>query len=376
MKRKRIRIAVIIAVIVSSVWAFIFLVAPPTVKVYLPWNPSGQCRFHNLTRNELAVVIEDNDVYNNPEVLSAIEDYMNSIEEDLGIKHIEVQTFPGKVMAEWNEFDPSYLQDLDDFIEQLYLKRHVGYIIFIGDFFETGTTTIQIQARLDTIGGEHVGTRVCRNVAISRIEPPSTYSDKDKTLFVINALNTYTNFHENPEAYMEKYKDKQLLIVRPEEDIKTHFPEKYWPLVAKMSYIKSDEHDKILSALEDSPYYFAYQAHADGEKTLYTYGFTETGELTSDIYLDFARKRGERSPFLIVWIGTCADMDYWAAIFTETGVLSVNTAGAKAFPICKPIGQIAREHFCSMLLYGDLFAYGPGKFEKDSTCQKDYLTGW
>jgi len=200
-------------------------------------------------KNKVAVVIAKGGIYDAEIMNSQVLEYYKSVKKDLNIENAGLKKFEGKT-----------IEELDAFVDNLYLNDDVGYIIFVGDDLpvireettefifwnkDTGVTTYQIS---DPTGREEIveypqGSKQpdvgkyawlafdytkrlectkenciqpsCNDVAVSVILPPLLYSNDEKLNFVLNILATYTNYHENFSTIIKKYQKSQLYIYDP-----------------------------------------------------------------------------------------------------------------------------------------------------------------
>lgn len=201
-------------------------------------------------KNKVAIVVAKDSIYDTDRMNSQVLEYYRSVKKDLNIENRGLKKFGGKTFEE-----------LDKFVESLYLNDNVGYIIFVGDdlpvireetvefISEDNATGIKTYHRRDSKGRDEItesvgwGTYVgkfayldeaytkklecvkkgceplhiasCRAVAVSFIFPPLFYSNDEKLDFVLGILASYTNYHENFAAISKKYLQSLLYIYDP-----------------------------------------------------------------------------------------------------------------------------------------------------------------
>ena len=213
----------------------------------------------NPSNDKIAVIIAKDGTYDNEKISLQVSKYFDSVKKDLNIDNAGLQKFGGKTFHE-----------LDLFVEELYSKQNVGYIIFVGDDLPILITeTSEIINRNDTLltfrirtskgmdkiwecstkmfgcrdeagtvavlDGEegYIGRQLgcvnddcdlndCRDIGISYILPPLLYSDDEKVDFISSVLATYTGYHENFSELSKKYQKSLLYVadfslIRPEK---------------------------------------------------------------------------------------------------------------------------------------------------------------
>jgi len=212
----------------------------------------------NPSNDKIAIIIAKDGIYDNQKISSQVSKYFDSVKKDLNINNVGLQKFGGKTFHE-----------LDLFVDELYSKNNVGYIIFVGDDLPILLTeTVKIvnessdlityritnsrgrdeimeifrnmtfwmrEGTITTLAGDSYKTlgqqlgcvngdcdlNDCRDVGISYILPPLLYSDDEKVDFVSKVLSTYTDYHENFAELSKKYQKSELYIadsslIRPE----------------------------------------------------------------------------------------------------------------------------------------------------------------
>lgn len=195
-------------------------------------------------KNKVAVVIAKGGIYDTDRMNSQVLEYYKSVKKDLNIENVGLKKFEEKTIDE-----------LDEFVDNLYFNDNVGYILFVGDDLpvireETiewdSATGITTKRTSDPTGREEIvecpecggiagagkyawiafdyiyrklectkedcGLLSCRDIATSVIFPPLLYSNDEKLDFVLNILATYTNYHENFSTIIKKYQKSIFYI--------------------------------------------------------------------------------------------------------------------------------------------------------------------
>lgn len=187
----------------------------------------------DINKNKVAVVIVKDGIYDNDRINFQVSKYYESVKKDLGIDNAGLERFDGTTV-----------EDLDRFVDEIYLKDDVAYIILLGDDIPvadntampdwlkpTAPTKIEaIPTRLECVNGNctiavpmHAvkpekcvknckGLRRCSDVALSLILPPVFYSHDEKIDFVLKILETYTDYHNNFDNIINKYQKSALVI--------------------------------------------------------------------------------------------------------------------------------------------------------------------
>jgi len=200
----------------------------------------------NAEKNKVVILIAKDGIYDTSRMNSQVIEYFKSVKKDLDIENAGLKKFGGKTFEE-----------LDKFVDNLYLNDNVGYIIFVGDDLpvigeeiieppqdntpgrltyrdpagRVRTEDIRPESLLLVYEGNHSYLDLysvkklecikkdcdlmyapCRDVAVSFVLPPLFYSDDEKLDFVLNVLATYTNYHENFDTIIKKYQKSLLWI--------------------------------------------------------------------------------------------------------------------------------------------------------------------
>jgi hypothetical protein len=150
-------------------------------------------------------------------------EYYSSVKKDLNIENAGLKKFGGKTMDE-----------LDKFVDGLYLDDDIAYIVLIGedlpvaDINETNLTNLRAMndklacVNKDCFREECANNgcttaiqKTCHDVAFSYILPPVLYSDNEKVDFVLKVLETYTDYHTNFLAHISEYQKSILYVSYP-----------------------------------------------------------------------------------------------------------------------------------------------------------------
>jgi len=202
-------------------------------KRHCTLNPyTGQINYcycePNMQKNRVAVVVPKGSIYDSASMESQVAEYYAAVSKDLDIGNAGLKRFEGTTIDE-----------LDRFVDSLYLDDDVGYIILVGESLPvsaiTETNTTNFTAMYDKLscigkdcqwwecwvdndnqtGCQLKGERTCRDVAISYILPPVLYSDDEKLEFVLKVFRTYAGYHDNFPAISEAYPKSILHISHP-----------------------------------------------------------------------------------------------------------------------------------------------------------------
>jgi hypothetical protein len=178
----------------------------------------GRVCLPNPLKGKVAVIIVKDGIYDNEKISSHVSEYFDSVKKDLGIEAAGLKKFDGTTM-----------DDLDMFVDGLYTKDDVGYIILLGDDFPANYTSDSFEndnifylanSKLECANGDcnMAWPPGCKDIAISfilppLIYPPNTDSATLKTDFVVKVLEIYTGYHNNFDAIISRYQ-RSLLYIR------------------------------------------------------------------------------------------------------------------------------------------------------------------
>ena len=108
-------------------------------------HPSKIC-FPDSSKNKVTVLIAKDGIYDNEEIGLQASKYFDSVKKDLNIENAGLKKFEGKTFEE-----------LDKFVDDIYLNDDVGYIILLGDdlpvFSEQTVKIISINDTTGPVGG-------------------------------------------------------------------------------------------------------------------------------------------------------------------------------------------------------------------------------
>ena len=141
------------------------------------------------TKNQLAIIIKENGIYDNSDLISSINSFISSIYLDLGIS------------GNPQKFSGTTFEELDLFIEDLYYNSNVAYVILVGE--DLPVTQVHPETSgIELFGAQELGivnnSRIvperiiyCYDVAISYIMPPlspfgckeGSFKCEEETLF-------------------------------------------------------------------------------------------------------------------------------------------------------------------------------------------------
>ena len=179
-------------------------IKPDTGKNYYYCEPRAG-------KDRVAIVVMKGGIYDSPAIDSKIFAYYASVRKDIGIEAADPKKFDGKSMDE-----------LDIFMDELYLEDDVGYAIMVGDDLPLANvpndsleSLTAMYNRLNIVQ-RNFGMLTCPDLAISYILPPEGYSDADKAAFVLKVLDTYTGYHNDFVSLENKYQDSVLAIMDTE----------------------------------------------------------------------------------------------------------------------------------------------------------------
>ena len=339
-------------------------IKPDTGKNYYYCEPRAG-------KDRVAIVIMKGGIYDSPSMDSGIRAYYASVKKDIGMEAADLRKFDGKSMDE-----------LDIFIDELYLEDDVGYAILVGDDLPLANVTIDsLESLADmydrlNIVQRNLGQVTCSDLAISYILPPMDYSDADKASFVLKVLNTYTGYHNDFTSLEDKYQDSVLAITDTEVParspgynmtiVKVHNNE-----YSRVAEEMKKKHTIIYLGVHGSPatvgmglYSPRQTMPSDGSGPYYT---------TLDDYSEFAGKYG--APALFVDSGACQAISIkdfgrtgfspccWPQVFMESGAWVYYIIGGsrdleRAISDERTIGLAIRKNVVSQaFVYGDILAH-------------------
>ena len=94
------------------------------------------------SKNKLAIIIKNGGIYDTPEITSRLEDFLESVKNDLDVENISICYT-----------NASSLDELDQFVEKLYHEKDMRYAILIGKklFLKDNVTSTSIWDKLHYI---------------------------------------------------------------------------------------------------------------------------------------------------------------------------------------------------------------------------------
>jgi len=183
------------------------------IILILPILISGCMRSHvnweyftiDESKNKLAIIIKNGGIYDTPEITSRLEDFLESVKNDLDVENIGICYT-----------NASSLDELDQFVEKLYHEKDMGYAILIGR--DLPITESSLLDELPYIEEKEPSSppfphpSYYYDVAISWLVAPASYSDEDKVSFMSKVISTYTYYHNNAKEVLEQFNNSCLYI--------------------------------------------------------------------------------------------------------------------------------------------------------------------
>lgn len=231
----------------------------------LNYTVAGKTQFSNCVydtyRNNVAIIIKKNGVYDNEEVINTFEQYFSAVQNHLNIDNVGVK-----------KFDGSTINQLDEFIEYLVKDELVGYTILVGtDLPIVRSYELQLVLDFNTINRQYslvdkdwFSGNWCIDVAISSVIAPQRYSDQEKRTFVMERFLNYKNYHENPSNTFSNFNEGTLII---ECEDNTFFdPEMFTEedtiyFYEPISYIRNTDHQNVQRELQKKHLLLKYNVH-------------------------------------------------------------------------------------------------------------------
>ena len=117
------RVKLLIGLLVLGVLLIsVFILFAGCIKTPSLVGPSPTCK-PEQEKNKVTVVIVKDGIYDTGIISSQISAYYEAVNKDLNIENVGIKKFDGETINE-----------LDNFVEELYLRENVAYIVLIGDF--------------------------------------------------------------------------------------------------------------------------------------------------------------------------------------------------------------------------------------------------
>ncbi|MFC2048342.1 hypothetical protein ACFLSK_02795 [Chloroflexota bacterium] len=363
------RVKLLIGLLVLGVLLIsIFLLSFGCIKTPSLVGPTPDCE-PEPDKNKVAVIIAKDGIYDTVIMNSQISAYYEAVKKDLNIENVGLKKFDGETISE-----------LDNFVEELYLRENIAYIVLIGDDLPVANVTKDdsrnlhaIYEKLECINKERCFNE-CSNIAISYILPPMFYPDDDKADFVLKILGTYTDYHDNFATYDSKYQ-KSALYIKAKYPAGTEEPPEHVGYDLPKVIVFNTEHEKVKDELKSKHIILTYPCGAHGSPTSIGIGLSDYGiQTTLEEYSSFVEENG--TPALFIDAATCgasvikSDTSIyccWPQIYMESGVwayYSLGGGGSKimgmqeAFSKEETIGLAIRKNIIDQaLIFGDILAH-------------------
>ncbi|MFC2066497.1 hypothetical protein ACFLUO_05490 [Chloroflexota bacterium] len=348
------------------------------ISIFLPFfgcirtpslvGPTPDCE-PEPDKNKVAIVISKGGIYDTSIINSQISAYYEAVNKDLNIENVGLKKFDGETINE-----------LDDYVEELYLSESVAYIVLIGDDLPVANVTEDdsrnlhaIYEKLECVNTEHC-FNVCSDIAISYILPPMFYPDDDKDDFVLKILEAYTDYHNNFVTYDSKYQ-KSVLYIKVKYPPDTGEPPEHVGYDLPKVTVFNTEREKVKNELNSKHIILTYPCGAHGSPTSIGIGLSNYGvQTTLEEYSSFVEENG--TPALFVDAATCGasviksdTLSYccWPQIYLESGVWAYYILGGggseiirmqEAFSKEETIGLAIRKNIIGQaLIFGDVLAH-------------------
>ncbi|MFH0829975.1 MAG: hypothetical protein V1887_02320 [Candidatus Aenigmatarchaeota archaeon] len=358
-------------------------------------NANAIC-FPDSSKDKISFIIAENGTYDNEKVSLQISKYFDSVKKDLSIDNAGIKKFPGKTVDE-----------LDKFVDDLYLNDDVGYIILLGDNLPVANVTendatnqAAIYEKLSCVNGDCLVRKErgdsptvtgqeayyrCHDVAISYILPPIPYSDSEKIDFVLKILETYTDYHNNFATHIGKYQKSMLHIADPYfvgDCLKSSIDNPILRYDLPVITISGTEREKVFDELKNKYLILHYGIHGSTWILQLTNGCSNESiqpqTLRLSEYSNFTKEYG--TPALFVAPGACEAMTIrddldpwelskyperrhccWPQIFMESGAWAyyyMPHGRGNTFLYEKTIGlAIRKSNVEQFFIFGDILAH-------------------
>lgn len=331
-------------------------------------GPSPTCK-PEPEKNKVAIVIVKDGIYDTGIISSQISAYYEAVNKDLNIENVGIKKFDGETINE-----------LDNFVEELYLRENVAYIVLIGDDLPVANVTKDDSRNLHAIYEKLVCINkercfnACSNIGISYILPPIFCPDDDKADFVLKILETYTDYHDNFATYDSKYQ-KSVLYIKAKDPPDVEGPPEHVGYDLPKVIVFNTEREKVKDELKSKHIILTYPCGAHGSPTSIGIGLSNYGiQTTLEEYSSFVKENGV--PALFIDAATCGasviksnNLSYccWPQIYMESGVWAYYIFGGggseiirmqEAFSKEETIGLAIRKNIIGQaLIFGDILAH-------------------
>lgn len=349
----------------------------------------------NAEKNKVAIIIVKDGIYDTDAMANQILEYYTSVRKDLNIENADIKKFDGRT-----------IDQLDKFIDSLYLNDDVAYVILLGDdlpvanvTYDDSTNLHAMYRKLECVNRD-CGCCSCSDIAISLILPPLIYPNDKKTDFVLSILKTYTSYHNDFDLISKKYQKSVLNLVdyqgyAGKEYLGLTDPKKKLGYNLPQIYVFNTEYQKVADRMKKKHIAMHIGVHGDertlramamsiiGKEKLSSYGseflsasHTQPYWTELEEYLEFAKENG--APALFIEASACGswgikaapgDNRYccWPQTFMESGVWVYYVPGGtntemfqmrKSFSDQQTIGLAVRKYLTQQnLIYGDILAH-------------------
>lgn len=340
-------------------------------------------------KDKFAVIMKKDSQFYSPELKDKLDDYFEAINSDLGIDNV------GIIFQDFSKKDSK----INETIHNLYLDKDVGYILLIGndlihDSFGNASDTGELAFQPYQYPHRYqipLGEAECPSVALSALVSPNYQDLNQKIEFILDQLDSYIQFHKDPENYLSNFSRSYLRIVNldvSDEYISFNFSSpdigeiKYRWNLPKRDILSSDINLKS-EIRNERPMILDIMGHGWGrilawQKTIVTWevkNVTLEKSGTTDEWLEFTE--GFIPTILTINQG-CGAMiidDYnlstygdssvakfccWPQAFLKSGALayiSGNHARVYNFTSSDFFGQALRKTRMGAEYFGDLFAH-------------------
>ncbi|MBU3940690.1 MAG: hypothetical protein KKH88_02050 [Nanoarchaeota archaeon] len=163
-------------------------------------------------KDKFAVIMLENSKYSSEKVTSKLREYMSYVYEDVGIENVGI-------------IYRSHKDNTTEMIEDLYLNKDVGYVLFLGEdlildifglnkqgesSFDPHKSDFKLQF---PSGSERDSDYGCPNVIVSALVAPATFEYKEQEGYILEQLGSYISFHRDPERYLNGFSRSYIRIV-------------------------------------------------------------------------------------------------------------------------------------------------------------------
>jgi len=233
----------------------------------------------NENKNKFTVILKKNGILDNNLIRQKLNSFLDSVRNDIGLENVGISYFEGSTISQ-----------LDQFVENLYYQKDVGYAIIIGDDLAPDLDINKIDEILALVGrlrnlpdGQLNPDAECKDIAFSWILQPTLLTDEQDIAFIGKVIDTYTKYHNNENNILSSYLDKQLHIRWDSkiDDNSSHLGSEPPPNYQKeVLIVLNTEHEKVANELKKKYYLLSYHVH--GSETQVSIGLK--GQPEEDIY--------------------------------------------------------------------------------------------